>query len=125
MLDMDNLCQCESEIHDEGNGCKNNAMVRISEAYIICTECASTMRDIGLYAVTDAGEYAGMAWHAVKEQEQEVTVYWLDDSGAIPAGLSEDLSGWWWGVGMDGLNSYCNGPFATKEEAIADAKETN
>ena len=66
MLDMDNLCQCESEIHDEGIGCKNNAMVRISEAYIICTECASTMRDIGLYAVTDAGKYAGMAWHAVK-----------------------------------------------------------
>ena len=49
----------------------------------------------------------------------EVTVYWLDDSGAIPAGMSEDLSGWWWGIGMDGLNSYCDGPFATKQEAIA------
>ena len=57
-----NSCQCEHGMHDEG--CKNAAMVRISEEYILCTECASTMRDIGKYAVTDAGEYAGQTWHA-------------------------------------------------------------
>ena len=50
-----------------------------------------------------------------QKSEPAVTVYWLDDSGAIPAGLSEDLSGWWGG----GRNSYCDGPFATKRDAIA------
>jgi hypothetical protein len=51
-----------------------------------------------------------------------VTVYWLDDSGAIPAGMSEDLSGWWWERlvdewGTDDENH--DGPFATKQDAIA------
>ena len=53
----------------------------------------------------------------------KVTVYLLDDSGAIDAGMSEDLSGWWWGIGVDGLNSYCDGPFVTKQEAIAASTE--
>ena len=58
-----------------------------------------------------------------QKSEPAVTVYWLDDSGAIDAGMSEDLSGWWWGIGVAGLNSYCDGPFVTKQEAIAASTE--
>ena len=48
----------------------------------------------------------------------KVTVYWLDDSGAIPAGMSEDLSGWRWGIGVDMGYAYGDGPFVTRQEAI-------
>tara|TARA_R110000824_G_scaffold74443_2_gene189216 strand:- start:1204 stop:1518 length:315 start_codon:yes stop_codon:yes gene_type:complete len=58
----------------------------------------------------------------------EYTVFFFDDSGAIPAGMSEDLTGWYTKRSDDTepriVDERADGPFVTEAKAFAKVENT-